>query len=93
MKKRIVPILTFTVALVLVTGLAYAAKKKDQSKSADRSPDPTHEEEALQAELLEATGERVAKTTASGESGSKRINTAVSGEKSRGPIITMQQKR
>ena len=57
MKRRVAPILTFTIALILVSGLAYAAKKKDQARPADRTPDPIHEEEALKAELLDATEE------------------------------------
>ena len=91
MKKRIVPILTFTVALVFVAGLAYAAKKKDQSKSADRSPDPTHEEEALQAELLEATGENVVKVTSLRGADSKEIIPAPAREKAKDQLMYKHQ--
>ncbi len=81
MKRRVAPILTFTVALVLVSAIAYAAKKKDQAKSAERTPDPAHEEEALQAELLEATGEHAAKVTTVRGPGAERVIAVAAREK------------
>jgi hypothetical protein len=67
MKRRVAPILTFTIALILVSGLAYAAKKKVNTRPAVRTPDPTHEEEALAAELLEATEEHKKKMPSIGD--------------------------
>ncbi len=57
MKRRITPILTITLALVLFTGLAYAVEKKKKGKAVAHIPEAIPEEEALKAELLEATGE------------------------------------
>jgi uncharacterized membrane protein len=54
MKRKIIPI---TVALLLISGLAYAVDKKKQTKLVDQLTDKIHEEEALQAELLAATEE------------------------------------
>ena len=62
MKRRIRPILTITVALVLFSGIAYAVERKKQSKPADRSQLPTREEEMLKTELLEAAGEHKEKS-------------------------------
>jgi hypothetical protein len=76
MKKRVAPILTIAVVLVLVSGLAYAARKKDEGKPADLQADSTmHEEEALQAELLAVTETRDVKLPGLGEAG-KVINAA-----------------
>jgi len=55
MKRRITPILTITVGLILFSSLAYAAKKKEQAKAVVRTPDEISEEIALKAELLDAT--------------------------------------
>ena len=57
MKRRLTPVLTITLALVLFSGLAYAVEKKRQAKPVDRTPDAMTEEEALKAELLDATEE------------------------------------
>jgi hypothetical protein len=55
MKRISTPILTVTLGLILISSLAYAAKKKEQSKSVVRTPDTISEEKALKAELLDAT--------------------------------------
>ena len=55
MKRISTPILTITLALVLISSLAYAAKKKDQAKAVSRTADAISEEKALKAELLDAT--------------------------------------
>ena len=57
MRKRFRPIIPIAVALLLISGLAYAIEKKKQSKPVNQLPDTIHEEEALQAELLAATEE------------------------------------
>ncbi len=72
MKRRIVPLLTFTVALVLVSSIAYAAKKKAPAKPEERPQDPTHEEEALRTELLAATEGRETPGRGAGEAGIKK---------------------
>jgi len=55
MKKRFSTILTITVAAVLVSSIAYAAKKKLQTKSEPLIPDMS--EVDLAADLLNAKGE------------------------------------
>lgn len=61
MKRRFIPVISITVALLLIGGLAYALEKKKQAQPVDRLSDTTREEEALQAELLAATGDRQVK--------------------------------
>lgn len=63
MKRRLTPILTVTIGLILVSGLAYAAKKKGQANAAADTTEIT-EEEALKAELLETIGEQQEKKPA-----------------------------
>lgn len=55
MKRRFSTILTITVAAVLVSSLAYAAKKKLQTKSKSMTPDVS--EVDLAADLLDAHGD------------------------------------
>jgi len=55
MKRISTPILTITVGLILISSLAYAAKKKEQAKTIARPADAISEEKALKAELLDAT--------------------------------------
>jgi hypothetical protein len=81
MKRRVARVLTFTIGLVLVTGIAYAAKKKVLVKPSDRTPDPTHEEEALRAELLDAAGDRSDTLPGNREGGARRIVQATGYEK------------
>ena len=58
MKRRFTPIITtLTIALVLISSLAYAVEKKKHAKSVNRIPETITEEEALKAELLDATEE------------------------------------
>ena len=57
MKKRFIPVIPITVALLLMGGLAYALEKKWHAKPEEQLTDTIHEEEALQAELLAATDE------------------------------------
>lgn len=56
MKKRYVPILTFTVAMVLVGSIAYAADRRKKTKRAAGEAEKLSEE-ALQVELLSAQDE------------------------------------
>jgi len=56
MKKRYVPILTFTVAMLLVGSIAYAADRRKKTKQAAGEGDNLSEE-ALQVELLSANEE------------------------------------
>lgn len=56
MKKRYVPILTFTVAMVLVGSIAYAADRRKKTKRAAGDAEKLSEE-ALQVELLSAHDE------------------------------------
>lgn len=83
MKRRVVPILTATVALVLIAGLAYAAKKKEKDPAVGNEPDPTHEEEALQAELLEATQGVETRLPGTVETGAKKVARAAGSEKAK----------
>ena len=55
MKKRFATIFTVTVAAVLVSSIAYAAKKKLQTKSKPLAPDVT--EVDLAADLMDAKGD------------------------------------
>ena len=57
MKKRLVPIITVAVVLVVFTGIAFAVDKKKQDKQRKTNPDALRDEETLQAELLAATEE------------------------------------
>lgn len=65
MKKRISTILTFTVAAVLVSSLAYAARKKLQTKSKSLAPDVS--EVDLAADLLDAHGDHKLKSPKTGD--------------------------
>lgn len=54
MKRRLTPIITVSIALILVGSLAYAADRRKNAKQLRQPVDPAHEQEALRAELLEA---------------------------------------
>jgi len=54
MKRRLIPALSFGIVVILIGSLAYAAEKKKNTKTIDRTTDKIHEEEALTAELLNA---------------------------------------
>jgi hypothetical protein len=60
MKKRFSAIFTITVAVVLISSVAYAAKKKLQTKSKSMTPDVS--EVDLAAGLLDANGDHKHKT-------------------------------
>jgi len=78
MKRRYIPIIPITVALILISGLAYALDKKKQTKLEDQLPDKIHEEEALQAELLAATEENLIKIPDKGTATSGKTEIAKS---------------
>lgn len=65
MKRRLSTILTITVAAVLVSSVAYAAKKKLQTKSKSLAPDVS--EVDLAADLLDAQGDHKHKFPKTGE--------------------------
>lgn len=65
MKKRFSTILTITVATVLVSSLAYAAKKKLQTKSKSLTPDVS--EVDLATNLLDANGDHKLKLPKTGD--------------------------
>jgi hypothetical protein len=65
MKRRLSTILTITVAAVLVSSVAYAAKKKLQTKSKSLAPDIS--EVDLAADLLDAHGDRKHKLPKTGD--------------------------
>ena len=54
MKRRLTPILTISIAIILIGSLAYAADRKKHAKQMDQPADSVREEEALRAELLDA---------------------------------------
>ena len=54
MKKRYAPIITFTIAILLVGSIAYATDKRKKARISVQEPNEIHEEEALKAELLAA---------------------------------------
>lgn len=74
MKKRIVPVVTLTVALLLFTGIAYAVEKKRQGKSPEQTPETGHEEESLKAELLAAAEPPPGRAPATVEAGTRKVD-------------------
>ena len=66
MKKRFSAIFTITVAAVLISSIAYAAKKKLQTKSEPLTPDVS--EVDLAAGLLDANGDYKHKSPKASES-------------------------
>jgi len=64
MKRRFSTIFTITVAAVLISSIAYAAKKKLRTKSEPLAPDVT--EVDLAADLLDANGGHTYKSPKTG---------------------------
>jgi hypothetical protein len=93
MKRRVAPILTFTIALVLVSSLAYAAKKKDLGRTVDKTREPTQEEETLTAELLEATENADDKLSSTGDDSLQEIAQATPYKKVKGMITAKQPQK
>lgn len=52
MKKKMIPAITFGVALLIFGSIAYAADRRKNTKPVGQRGDKTHEEEALKVELL-----------------------------------------
>jgi len=65
MKKRFSTILTITIAAVLVSSIAYAAKKKLRTKSEPLTPDVS--EVDLAADLLDARGDHKHRSQKAGD--------------------------
>lgn len=93
MKRRCATILTFTIALILASGLAYAAKKKDQGRSADRTTDPTRDEETLTAELLESARNSEDRLSGTEDDSMREIAQATTYERIKGVTIARQPKK
>jgi len=75
MKRRLTPILTIGIAIILIGSLAYAADRRKQTKGGHLS-DPAHEEEAFRAELLEAVEGHEKKSPDAAETGNIAGNSA-----------------
>lgn len=69
MKRRLTPILTLSIAIILIGSLAYAEERKKQAKSGNQLTDPTHEEEALMTELLESVDDHDKNAPAAADTG------------------------
>jgi hypothetical protein len=69
MKRRLLPIVTFSIALILAGSLAYAADRRKHAKPADKPADRIAEEEALRVELLDSSGDQDKKVRDAGDTG------------------------
>jgi len=59
MKRRLTPILTLSIGIILVAGIAYAAAdRKKYVKQVDLLTDPDHEEEMLIKELIQSVDDQ-----------------------------------
>lgn len=76
MKNRYAPIVTLAVAILLVSGIAYAAEKKKQTRAAAQEPETVREEEAVKAELLAAVEGEKGKAPRIEEAAGKRQSPA-----------------
>jgi hypothetical protein len=54
MNKKLIPAITFGLAVLLIGSIAYASDRRRNAKSTDRPENRIHEEEVLRSELLEA---------------------------------------
>ena len=88
MKRRFLPIIPITVGLILISGLVYAMEKKKQTKPVGLVPETMTEEEALKAELLEATEDPKNKLPGIGDASSRKIVS----EKTRNQIARQPKK-
>ena len=66
MKRRLTPILTISIAVILIGSLAYAADRRRQTKQVNQSVDPNHEEEVLIKELLQSADDNDKNAPATG---------------------------
>lgn len=81
MKRRFLPIVPITVGLILISGLVYAMEKKKHSKPMGLTPETMTEEEALKAELLEATEDPKNKLPGINDASSKKVVPEKTGDK------------
>lgn len=70
MNKKLLPALTFGVAMLLVGSLAYAAERRKTGRAANQPDDRVKEEETLRSELLDLSAPTM-KRTATGVDGKK----------------------
>ena len=84
MRKRYVPILTFTVAMLLVGSIAYAADRRKKTKQAADDAGNLSEE-ALKVELLSAGGKEPEKTSAAVGGVDKHLDELSDISRERGP--------
>jgi hypothetical protein len=54
MNRKLIPAITFGLAVLLIGSIAYASDRRRSSKNTDRPENRIHEEEVLRSELLEA---------------------------------------
>jgi hypothetical protein len=74
MKRRLIPALSIGIVVILIGSLAYAADKRKNAKTVDRTTDKIHEEEALTAELLNAVENHEQKLHDAGDTGKVDAN-------------------
>jgi|GEM_PF-2218918 len=54
MNKKLIPAISFGIAVLLIGSIAYASDRRKNAKATDRLDNKIHEEELLRNELLEA---------------------------------------
>ncbi len=54
MNKKLIPAITFGLAVLLIGSIAYASDRRRSAKALDHLDNNIHEEEILRSELLEA---------------------------------------
>jgi len=54
MNKKLIPAISFGLAVLLIGSIAYASDRRRNAKAQDRLANNIHEEEILRSELLEA---------------------------------------
>jgi len=65
MRRRLTPILTISIGIILVASIAYAAADRGKrTKQVDRPTDPNHEEEVLMKELIQSVDDQEMKVPA-----------------------------
>jgi outer membrane PBP1 activator LpoA protein len=59
MKRRLTPILTISIGIILVASIAYAAADKEKRiKQVNQPTDPNHEEAMLMRELIQSVDDQ-----------------------------------
>lgn len=65
MKRRLTPILTISIGIILVASIAYAAADREKRiKQVNQPTDPNHEEEMLIRELIQSVDDQEKKAPA-----------------------------